>query len=147
MSASETVQRIKRGAIPVRLRFDTLAKCGFRCHYCGASADEEALVVDHVVPVAAGGQTEPSNLVAACKPCNDGKSSKLLTCPPVPASLPLKALRIGRPPLARGSQTRMVPMRWSQGDIDRIQVALREGEDRSAFIRTAVEAELKRRGK
>lgn len=34
------------------------------------------MVIDHIVPVAAGGQTVPENLVAACIPCNAGKSDK-----------------------------------------------------------------------
>lgn len=33
------------------------------------------MTVDHVTPVTLGGSDEPSNLVAACKPCNAGKSS------------------------------------------------------------------------
>jgi hypothetical protein len=36
------------------------------------------LDVDHRVPVAAGGSNDPSNLVAACKACNGGKSDRLL---------------------------------------------------------------------
>jgi hypothetical protein len=33
------------------------------------------LTVDHVVPVALGGTDEPTNLVAACRDCNGGKTS------------------------------------------------------------------------
>jgi hypothetical protein len=40
------------------------------------------ITVDHVIPVALGGPDDPSNLVAACKDCNGGKSS-------VPADAPL----------------------------------------------------------
>ncbi|OZC54879.1 hypothetical protein CH289_07930 [Rhodococcus sp. RS1C4] len=45
------------------------------CRYCGATAPEVKLAVDHVIPVALGGFDEPSNLVTACVPCNAGKSS------------------------------------------------------------------------
>lgn len=61
--------------VPARLRFEILRRDGHRCHYCGASADEAALHVDHVIPRALGGTNEPSNLVTACAECNGGKTS------------------------------------------------------------------------
>ena len=45
------------------------------CRYCGASALDVVLTVDHVVPTVLGGSDEPSNLVTACKDCNAGKTS------------------------------------------------------------------------
>jgi hypothetical protein len=50
-------------------------------------------VADHVNPFAAGGQTDPGNLVTACYPCNFGKGSFTL------AELALEA---PRPPLLDG---------------------------------------------
>lgn len=137
----------KRAAISASLRFDTMAKCQFRCHYCGSRpADGEWLVVDHVTPVAVGGLTIPSNLVAACKDCNDGKSSKIVTAPPVPESLDLKAIGRGRKPLGgEGEITVMVPMRWTPELLARIDAA-RGDTSRSAFIREAVERKLQRPG-
>ncbi|MFE7744471.1 HNH endonuclease [Nocardia sp. NPDC057455] len=58
-----------------RLRFEILRRDGNTCRYCGASAPDVEITVDHVVPVALGGSDEPSNLVAACADCNGGKSS------------------------------------------------------------------------
>jgi hypothetical protein len=58
-----------------RLRFEILRRDGHRCRYCGATAEETKLAVDHVIPVALGGRSEPSNLVASCAACNAGKSS------------------------------------------------------------------------
>jgi hypothetical protein len=53
---------------------------------------------------------------------------------------------MGRKPLGgTGEKTVMVPMRWAPDDLARIKAALLDGEDRSTFIREAVEAELKRR--
>jgi 5-methylcytosine-specific restriction protein A len=43
-----------------------------RCHYCGA----EATTADHVIPKYRGGTDEPSNLVAACRPCNSAKGKR-----------------------------------------------------------------------
>jgi len=58
-----------------RLRFEILRRDNHTCRYCGASAPDVKLTVDHVVPVALGGGDEPSNLVTACQGCNAGKSS------------------------------------------------------------------------
>ena len=58
-----------------RLRFEVLRRDGHRCYYCGASAPDVRLTVDHVLPVALGGSSDPSNLVAACEDCNSGKAS------------------------------------------------------------------------
>jgi hypothetical protein len=64
-----------RKAIPKRLRFEILRRDNHACRYCGAMAPDAVIQVDHVIPVSLGGTDEPSNLVAACKDCNAGKSS------------------------------------------------------------------------
>lgn len=58
-----------------RLRFEILTRDDHTCRYCGGRAPDVALTVDHVLPISLGGSDEPSNLVAACKDCNAGKSS------------------------------------------------------------------------
>lgn len=58
-----------------RLRFEILRRDNHTCRYCGATAPDVKLTVDHVIPVTLGGLDEPSNLVAACVDCNAGKSS------------------------------------------------------------------------
>lgn len=40
-------------------------------------------MIDHVIPVAAGGDCDPTNLVTACEPCNQGKRDKLLSKIPI----------------------------------------------------------------
>lgn len=62
-------------AISKRLRYEILRRDGNKCRYCGVPAADTPLTIDHVVPSALGGGDEPSNLVAACAPCNSGKSS------------------------------------------------------------------------
>lgn len=62
-------------AISQRLRYEILRRDGFRCRYCGLAPSESELHIDHVIPEVLGGQTEPSNLVAACLECNQGKAS------------------------------------------------------------------------
>ena len=62
-------------AVSRRLRFEILRRDGHTCRYCGASAPDVEMTVDHVIPVTLGGSDDPSNLVTACKHCNAGKSS------------------------------------------------------------------------
>lgn len=62
-------------AVSRRLRYEVLRRDNHTCRYCGASAPDVKLTVDHVTPVALGGKDEASNLVTACAPCNAGKTS------------------------------------------------------------------------
>lgn len=62
-------------AVSKRLRYEILRRDNHACRYCGATAPDVKLAVDHVAPVALGGSDEPTNLVAACVACNSGKSS------------------------------------------------------------------------
>lgn len=60
-------------------RFRVLLRDGFRCTYCGATpADGAKLVVDHVLPRAAGGANADTNLTTACSACNAGKQDMVI---------------------------------------------------------------------
>lgn len=63
-----------RGAAWQAIRLACLERDGYVCAYCGREANE----ADHVIPVAAGGKDELSNLVASCKPCNGRKSDRMI---------------------------------------------------------------------
>jgi hypothetical protein len=58
-----------------RLKYEVLRRDNHACRYCGGKAPDVELTVDHVIPTALGGSDQPSNLVAACKDCNAGKSA------------------------------------------------------------------------
>lgn len=60
-------------SITKRTRFEILRRDNHTCRYCHAV--DTPLTIDHVVPTALGGNDDPSNLVAACRDCNAGKSS------------------------------------------------------------------------
>ena len=66
------------GKISKTLRFEILARDGFRCRYCGRSAPDVELHVDHLRPSALGGGDDGENLVTACGDCNLGKSDRTL---------------------------------------------------------------------
>lgn len=60
-------------------RYRILARDGFRCQLCGATAQDGAqLEVDHRVSVADGGKATDDNLWTLCRPCNRGKGAKSL---------------------------------------------------------------------
>lgn len=44
-----------RKTITKKTRFEVFKRDGFKCVYCGACAPEVVLVVDHIDPVANGG--------------------------------------------------------------------------------------------
>lgn len=70
-------QARKRAEVAVGIRFDVFKRDGFRCRYCGRSADDGAVLhVDHVTAQSKGGPTTLENLVTACFECNLGKSDK-----------------------------------------------------------------------
>lgn len=58
-----------------RQRFLVLRRDNFACQYCGRSAPNVTLHVDHKIPVALGGTNDFTNLVTACADCNLGKSA------------------------------------------------------------------------
>ena len=60
-----------------KLRFSVLRRDGFTCQYCGKSAPNVLLEVDHIKPRSAGGGNEDTNLVTSCRDCNRGKGASL----------------------------------------------------------------------
>lgn len=62
-------------AVSKRLRYEIIRRDNGTCRYCGQHAPDVPLTVDHVIPTTLGGTDEPSNLVAACRDCNSGKTS------------------------------------------------------------------------
>ena len=59
-----------------RDRFLILRRDGFRCVYCGRTAGEAELHIDHVEPKAKGGANSIDNYVTACIVCNYGKGTR-----------------------------------------------------------------------
>lgn len=69
------------GREPIRksVRFEVFKRDSFTCQYCGQKAPDVVLEVDHITPVAGGGDNDILNLVTACKACNAGKSDRSLS--------------------------------------------------------------------
>lgn len=71
--------KTERKQLSKKLRFEIFKRDSFKCQYCGKSAPDVILHVDHLNPVAKGGDNDILNLVTSCFDCNSGKSDRLLT--------------------------------------------------------------------
>jgi hypothetical protein len=71
--------KTKRRPISKRVRFEVFKRDSFKCQYCGAASPDALLHVDHLHPIAEGGESDITNLITACVACNLGKSDKLLS--------------------------------------------------------------------
>lgn len=69
----------KRKALSKKTRFEVFKRDGFKCQYCGAEAPKAVLQVDHIDPVAGGGDNDMMNLITSCTDCNSGKSDRKLS--------------------------------------------------------------------
>lgn len=113
-------------AVSKRLRYEVLRRDNFACKYCGATAPDVKLTVDHVTPEALGGSDDPSNLVAACGACNGGKTSTT-------------------PNAATVADVSTDALRWSAA-LAQAAENLREQEKPKVAYREAFLAEWNRRG-
>lgn len=78
-----------RGSLPGAERFDPVAvlvRDGWRCHLCGmrtpqrlrGTCHDRAPELDHIVPIAAGGEHTMTNTACACRQCNLAKGARPL---------------------------------------------------------------------
>ena len=74
----EKLAHESRGMGRFSWRFKILERDGFRCGYCGATADNTSLQIDHVYPRSKGGKDIDANYITACWECNIGKLDKVL---------------------------------------------------------------------
>lgn len=68
-----------RPFISPRLRRQVAKDANNRCGYCLSAEILSGipLTIDHIIPVAAGGDTVRENLWLACRPCNEYKSDQI----------------------------------------------------------------------
>jgi len=69
----------KRTPITKKTRFEVFKRDNFTCQYCGRMAPDVILEVDHINPVANGGDNNILNLITSCYDCNRGKGKRKLT--------------------------------------------------------------------
>jgi hypothetical protein len=73
----------RRKSIPARVRRQVAERDGNRCCYCHSpELVGVPMVIDHVIPQAAGGATSINNLALACYRCNEFKGARLAASDP-----------------------------------------------------------------
>lgn len=68
----------KREPIAKSVRFEVFKRDKFTCQYCGESAPNVILEIDHITPVSKGGTNDIMNLITSCRDCNRGKRNRKL---------------------------------------------------------------------
>ncbi len=70
--------------IPLELRRQVRADAGSRCGYCRSSEQLTGIPLEfeHLIPIAAGGQTVRANLWLSCHRCNEFKGERTLVIDP-----------------------------------------------------------------
>lgn len=84
-------------------RMNIFLRDSHQCQYCGGDYPRSQLTLDHVIPVVQGGRKSWSNIVTACKPCNQRKGGRtpnqagmrLIRKPQQPQWLPTASLHLG----------------------------------------------------
>lgn len=71
--------------IPGWLRKEVIHRAGHRCEYCQLSqaGQEAAFHIDHIQPLAGGGETTLENLALACVSCSLRKGARLRAQDPI----------------------------------------------------------------
>lgn len=75
--SKDEVKKVRAG-ITKKVRFEVFKRDSFKCQYCGKSAPDVILHVDHINPVSKGGDNDIMNLITACEDCNQGKKARTL---------------------------------------------------------------------
>jgi hypothetical protein len=109
----------KRRALTKKTRFEVFKRDAFTCQYCGQSAPQVVLEVDHIHPVAEGGGNELVNLATACRSCNSGKGARMLS----DKSVVNKQMEQLKELQERKEQLEMLAS-WRQGLVDHAQSEL-----------------------
>lgn len=124
----KSMPAIVRQHIPSAVRFEVLKRDSFRCQYCGQSAPDVVLHIDHMHPLAEGGSDDIANLITSCKDCNLGKGARLLDDRSV-----MQRQRQQMEELQERREQLEMMMRWREGlsqiDEDKLQIAVEKFEE------------------
>jgi len=74
MKTNQTTSKSKRKAVSKKARFEVFKRDKFSCQFCGKSAPDCILEIDHLKPISKGGDNNILNLITSCYECNRGKS-------------------------------------------------------------------------
>ena len=121
-------------------RFEILKRDLFTCQYCGASAPDVELHVDHILPVSRGGTNNELNLVTACKSCNLAKRDQLL-----PDDALSKVAKIVEQNQGRyGKNKKLIDevaklQRWRETELARLRILVAQLQGEGKKMRNEIE--------
>lgn len=99
---------------PIRFcRENIYIRDNFTCQYCGDRFNANHLTLDHVIPASLNGKKSWTNVVAACRPCNQRKANRT----PQTANMPLlkePASPSWLPKNEFSFNTEEMPLTWGQ---------------------------------
>ena len=80
---------MSRKHLSSKLKNQIIARAGGRCEYCMSllKYSPQPFTIEHIIPLAMEGATEPNNLALACGGCNGHKYTKIEGIDPVSGSL------------------------------------------------------------
>ena len=70
------MNKTPRIRIPPEVRKYVFQRDRYQCQSCGKTTLETDLTIDHLIPLARGGQNDISNLHTLCFSCNQQKTDK-----------------------------------------------------------------------
>lgn len=76
--SSVRVARLRHDYVPNLSNRELFRRDRHVCLYCGSKFTEKDLTRDHVIPQSRGGKDSWSNVVTACRRCNNHKADRLL---------------------------------------------------------------------
>ena len=71
------MSKTPRIRIPPEVRKYVFQRDRYQCQSCGKTARETDLTIDHIIPLARGGDNDISNLHTLCRACNQHKKADL----------------------------------------------------------------------
>ena len=130
----------RRKNLTLGKRFEILKRDLFTCQYCGASAPDVELHVDHIHPVSRGGTNNELNLVTACKSCNLAKRDQ-----PLPDDALSKVAKIVEQNQGRyGKNKKLIDevaklQRWRETELARLRILVAQLQGEGEKMRNEIE--------
>jgi len=78
VAAKGVMGRLKYKTVPSLTNRELFRRDRHTCMYCLESMSDRHLTRDHIIPISRGGLDEWTNVVTACKACNQRKANKML---------------------------------------------------------------------
>ncbi|MFN6513765.1 MAG: HNH endonuclease [Nostoc sp. CreGUA01] len=71
------MSKTPRIPIPLEVKKYVWQRDEYQCRSCGKTSLETNLTIDHIIPLARGGQNDISNLQTLCLACNQQKTDSI----------------------------------------------------------------------